>query len=470
MANVLIVNSSLPPSTVPPLTITSGPTLGYGQVGAGYAVQLFATGGTNSGYVWALVSASPDTGSWITIDSGTGILHGTPTTAEVESITVRVTDSASNTTTKVLSLTVAPGQTMLAYIKTLGLNAGGVMTGQTIEEWEGANGNGPLWGINTANANLGWGANPTIGSGSSQTATGYLPCVINVILYPNSSAPNNVGGGGGSYDNFQDTTNGILAIAQGTQSRNLIFYFCWCPSNPAGTGNNPWPAVITPGTATYNTYVGWLNTLAGYLKQLTKPFIFAPVGELNLSTSGFSGVNNNWGTIGQCTSAQAAALYQLQFNTLTSAGVTNCLWVFQYCFGQGNPSFGYPGPAYVDLIAGDTQPASYTNSSDYTWGVSQGLPFYIGSILNNSGAGAYTEDMYNDTCTLLGHNVSNADGINGYPAAFAFVEWGQGGSYGQALNTSVVSSLTGTALPGSAKFLNNTNLPTFSSAGGVAGG
>lgn len=460
------------------LVITTSSPLPSATVGSAYSYTMAATGGVTP-YTWSITADTPDTGSWLSINSGTGALSGTPTTAETESLTIKVTDSASDTASDPFTLVVnaSGGVSLLAYINTLGINGAGVMTGQTLGIYNGDLGPAPLWDINTTNSTEGWAANPTVGEGSSQTPSGYLPCVIDIfcaIITNSQTATTNIGGGGGSWDNTSDTTNGWLAMAEGAQAKNLIVKLDWIPNNPAGGGNNPWPNVITPGTATYNTYVGWLNQLAIYLKNLTKPFIFCPTGELNdTDGSGYNAGDGNWQTSAQCTNAQAQALWSLQYEILvTNNGIKNMLWCFETNFGQGNNSFGYVA-SQTDLIAGDVAGGVlplYTNSSDYTWCVSQGKPFFLGSVWANSSASAYSENIYTDSCTYLGYGVSNPDGINGYPASFCLVEWCQGASYGQALQSSVVPAMSGSTKAGSANFLNNTNLPTFTSAGGVAGG
>jgi hypothetical protein len=68
-----------------------------------------ATGG-NPPYTWAILSDSPDTGSWLSISPG-GVLSGTPGTAETESLVIQVTDSISRTVSAPFNLTVSSGST-----------------------------------------------------------------------------------------------------------------------------------------------------------------------------------------------------------------------------------------------------------------------------------------------------------------------------------------------------------------------
>jgi hypothetical protein len=74
----------------PPITITPA-TLPAANWGSAYSQQLTATGGT-PGYTWSLTSGTLPTG--ITLNSSTGLLSGTPTSAQGNyPISVRATDS-----------------------------------------------------------------------------------------------------------------------------------------------------------------------------------------------------------------------------------------------------------------------------------------------------------------------------------------------------------------------------------------
>jgi hypothetical protein len=85
------------------ITTTSLPD---GALNVSYLATLAAGGGTPP-YTWSLSSGSLPPG--LSLNSGTGVISGTPTATGTFSITAQVTDSASSkqTTTKALSITVA---------------------------------------------------------------------------------------------------------------------------------------------------------------------------------------------------------------------------------------------------------------------------------------------------------------------------------------------------------------------------
>ena len=106
------VTDSANTSTTKPLSIAVAPaalnittsSLPGGTVGASYSQGLSATGGTG-GYTWSVSTGGLPTGLSL---SATGTISGTPTAPGTASFTVKVTDSADTSTTKPLSIAVAP--------------------------------------------------------------------------------------------------------------------------------------------------------------------------------------------------------------------------------------------------------------------------------------------------------------------------------------------------------------------------
>jgi len=75
------------------ITTASLPT---GTVGVWYSTTLQASGGSNTGYTWSIVSGSIDR---LTLDPPTGTISGKPTKASTLNFKVMVTDSSGNTAT-----------------------------------------------------------------------------------------------------------------------------------------------------------------------------------------------------------------------------------------------------------------------------------------------------------------------------------------------------------------------------------
>ncbi|HSB10862.1 MAG TPA: putative Ig domain-containing protein [Blastocatellia bacterium] len=89
-----------------PLSITTS-SLPAGTVGSSYSQTLIASGGTTP-YSWSLVAGQGTLPAGLNL-STTGIISGTPTTTGTSSFTVKVSDAASGTAQKALSISVTNG-------------------------------------------------------------------------------------------------------------------------------------------------------------------------------------------------------------------------------------------------------------------------------------------------------------------------------------------------------------------------
>lgn len=89
-----------------PLQITTS-SLPSATAGVAYSTGLSGSGG-KAPYTWSLLSASPNTGGWLSLSSA-GVLSGTPSVSETESVIVMLADSSSpqQTATATLSLPIA---------------------------------------------------------------------------------------------------------------------------------------------------------------------------------------------------------------------------------------------------------------------------------------------------------------------------------------------------------------------------
>jgi hypothetical protein len=88
------------------LSLTMG-SLPGATAGTAYDVTLVASGGTTP-YSWSISSGSLPAG--LSLAASTGIISGSPTTANSYSFTVKVTDADSNTASESMSITVAAAQ------------------------------------------------------------------------------------------------------------------------------------------------------------------------------------------------------------------------------------------------------------------------------------------------------------------------------------------------------------------------
>ena len=87
---------------LPAITTTSLP---QATAGAAYSATLVVSGGA-SPYKWTVTSGTLPAG--LSLNSGSGVISGTPTGASSSSVTFEVTDAAGNSASRAISITVAP--------------------------------------------------------------------------------------------------------------------------------------------------------------------------------------------------------------------------------------------------------------------------------------------------------------------------------------------------------------------------
>ena len=127
----------------PAVSVTTGTTLPTGYVGTSYSQTLAATGGSGTGYSWAVASGSTLPGGLSL--SAAGVLSGTPTTAGTPSFTVTVTDSAQNTASATFTITTKAGVSITTGT-TLPTGYVGVNYSQTLAA-TGGSGTGYSWAV-----------------------------------------------------------------------------------------------------------------------------------------------------------------------------------------------------------------------------------------------------------------------------------------------------------------------------------
>ena len=123
---------------IAPPSITTN-SLPSGTVGIGYNAALTASGGI-SPYSWAVISGALPSG--MALNSSTGAITGSPSAAGSASFTIRVTDAASQTATKALSINVAASGSPIMLIQAN--SAEGTAVGSLSTSFPSANAAGNL--------------------------------------------------------------------------------------------------------------------------------------------------------------------------------------------------------------------------------------------------------------------------------------------------------------------------------------
>jgi hypothetical protein len=209
------------------LTITSPATLPNGYAGAAYSQSLTTSGGSGTGLSWTVTSGGSQLTAIGLSLSSAGVLSGSSPVVGNATFSVKVTDSASNSATATLSVTIGTGLTITsgnplpsgyagtAYTDTL-TAAGGTGTGLS---WTVTSGGSQLAavGLSLSSAGVLSGTTPVAGSASfgvkvtdsaSNTATATFSVTINAGLTITTATPLPVGYAGTAYTDTLTTSGG----------------------------------------------------------------------------------------------------------------------------------------------------------------------------------------------------------------------------------------------------------------------
>jgi hypothetical protein len=421
------------------LAITTASPLPGATVGTAYGSVVAASGGTTP-YRSRITAATPNTGSWLTINASTGVLTGIPGTVETESVTVEFTDAIGQTASKTFSLTVAgSGTAFLTYLKSL-IRSGKMLSGQASDYYAGAN-SGPYGGLLDQFTGT-TPANATI------TNTNKCPAIIGVNF-----------GDEGTNLGEQTTAAQNVKLAQDWISAGGIVQIHWVPPNPtayqyAPGSTNPFPSILTAGTPYYNalfhgtgqpgasgSYRG-LDQVITELKQISGPVYFRvlPEGDLgNYWWYGTNGVNPAPSRGNYPTNAQYVALYKMVVDYMRAAGVANVLYCYNVNWFSGAFTNNDPGSSYRNLFgidfysSGSASSGLLTNNTGYNnlVGIDNTIPIVLceagsngpsGNPPTNSGDNSEFDNSLNTSCPNIvgavifcqGFQLSNQRGAATY--------------------------------------------------------
>jgi hypothetical protein len=116
---------------VGPLTITTVPPLFAGSVGQAYS-QTFNASGGKPPYTWSIATGGGALPAGLTLNSTTGTVTGTPTTAGTSTFTIQVTDSAAATAQQSFSLNINPPALTLIVVSAVPSGTVGVSYSQKL--------------------------------------------------------------------------------------------------------------------------------------------------------------------------------------------------------------------------------------------------------------------------------------------------------------------------------------------------
>ena len=404
----------------PAVSITTALALPTAYVGSSYSQTLAATGGSGSGYTWAVASGS-SLPAGLALSSA-GVLSGKATTAGPASFGITVTYSVSNTATSTFTLTIAPGVTIspitlpagyqgTAYPGATFTATGGTGTGYSWS-WAPASGStlpaglslstaGVVSGTPTASGTFNLVVNVTDSANNTATSSVTLTVQATLSITTTTLAPGTInvaynqplaatGGSGTGYTWTTDAagTTSLAGINLTLSSSGAI------TGTPTKTGTATFNATVTDSashTATASLTVTVYSALT--VTTATLPSTDAGIAySQTLLAGGGSGTGYTWsvtagaasltaenlsvsaaGAITGTPTAAGTAAFTVQVKDSLGNTATANLSVQVYAaLTLSAPSSGVPGPATVGGVYNSSIAAS-GGSGNYSWTIT-GLP------------------------------------------------------------------------------------------------
>jgi len=322
----------------PSITTT---TLPAGEQNVAYSTTLAASGGTQP-YTWSITTGTPPNG--LSLNSGTGVISGTPTASGTSNFTVQVTDANSQSATRALSITIAP----LPSITTTTL-PGGTQNTAYSTTLAASGGTQPYtWSITTGTLPIGLSLNSGTGVISgTPTASGTSNFTVQVTDADSQSTTQSLsitiapGGGGGGIGLVQSAAvqgSSVTSLSQAFPSNNtagnLIVVFVRATSGQTVT-------VTDTASNTYALAVSQIQTTNSH--QIYIFYATSVNNSSNTVTATFSGTNTKpWMAVFEYTgvsvldkTASAQGSNALPNTGLTATTTSNNELVFA---GLGLPS------------------------------------------------------------------------------------------------------------------------------------
>jgi uncharacterized repeat protein (TIGR03803 family) len=398
-------------TAVLPYSITVGPALAIattsvtgGVVGSSYSATVAASGGVTL-YSWSISSGSLPGG--LSINSSSGVISGTPTTAAASSFTVQVTDAEGTpvSATAALSIVVAPklsvststlpagyaGSTYTAMLTATGGAAPyvwGISSGTLPGGLSLNTASGVIFGTPTAAGTSSFTVQATDAEGTPVSATAALSIVISPkILVTTSSLPS--GSVGNAYTTPLAATGGLSPYFWSVSAGTL----------PTGLSLNTTTGVIsgTPATAATSLFTVQATDAEGTPVSATALLSLAIAPRLTVSTASLPA-----GSVSGSYTATLAATGGLgPYTWSVSSGTLPAGLSLNATTGviSGTPTTA--GAASLTLNVKDSESSAATASANLSLLISPQLTFTPASALTSVAVGV----PYSVTLTANGGNA-----------------------------------------------------------------
>ena len=328
--------------TIAPLLVLTSATPGNAEVGVSYSQANTASGGTTP-YVYSVSAGALPAGT--TLNTSTGLVSGTPSTAGAYNYTIKVVDKAGTSATKSTSGTIAP------VLKLSSTTPGNAEVGVSYSQANTASGGTSPYTYSVSAGSLPAGTTLNTSTGvvsGTPTATGAFSYSIMVTDAVNATASQPISG----------TVNAALALTA-TPSAAAQVGVDYSQANTASLGVAPYTYSVSAGALPTGTT---LNTSTGLVSG--KPTAAGAFTYTIMATDAVGA------TVTKSTSGTVAPVLKLSSTTPGNAEVG-------VSYSQANTASGGTLPYTYSVSAGSLPAGTTLNTST---GVVSGTPTATGAF------------------------------------------------------------------------------------------
>ena len=363
------------------VNITTATTLPTAYVASSYSQTLTATGGSGTGYTWALAGGS-DLPAGLNL-SAAGVLSGKPTTVGTPSFSVSVTDSVGNTAQATFGVTISAGVSINPA--TLPIGYPGTVYAPATLTATGGTGTGFTWTWAAATGST-LPAGLSISPAGVITGTPLNATTASIVSNVVAAVTDSVGNTGSA--NFSVTIEATLAISSGATLPGGVLATAYSDTLAAtgGSGGNTW-----------STNPAGTNSLAAIGLSLSGGGIVSGASP-TLGTAAFTA------TVTDSTSHTASLAFSVTVSNALTVTTTSLPAAYSgTAYSQTLAAAGGTGAGYTWTVTGTSNLATFNLTLSAT-GIVTGTPATSGTAsftakvtdsASNTATQAFTFAVYN---------------------------------------------------------------------------
>jgi hypothetical protein len=397
------------------VNITTATTLPTAYVASSYSQTLTATGGSGTGYTWALAGGS-DLPAGLNL-SAAGVLSGKPTTVGTPSFSVSVTDSVGNTAQATFGVTISAGVSINPAALPIGY-PGTVYAPATLTA-TGGTGTGFTWTWAAATGST-LPAGLSISPAGVITGTPLNATTASIVSNVVAAVTDSVGNTGSA--NFSVIIEATLAISSGATLPGGVLATAYSDTLAAtgGSGGNTW-----------STNPAGTNSLAAIGLSLSGGGIVSGASP-TLGTAAFTA------TVTDSTSHTASLAFSVTVSNALTVTTTSLPAAYSgTAYSQTLAAAGGTGAGYTWTVTGTSNLATFNLTLSAT-GIVTGTPATSGTAsftakvtdsASNTATQAFTFAVYNALALPAPNPNSLGTGTTGEAYTGTINASGGSGSY-----------------------------------------